>query len=84
VATTAKLVRVTTAPTTPICVVTDVRRPGSSGHDEQDVTITDPAGVSTVSNVLIANGQVFTGGPSGTRIDNSRARRSPGSPRASC
>ena len=70
----------TPPPALTTCVVTAVRRPGSSGRSEQDVTITDPAGLSNVSNVQIANGQVFTGGPSGTRIDNQPSTAFPDHP----
>jgi hypothetical protein len=57
-------------PTTPTCTVTALRAPGPSGSAEQDVTVTDPAGIASVSAVQITNGDVFTGGStSGTRID---------------
>jgi hypothetical protein len=59
-----------TAPqTTPTCVVTAIRRSGPAGHDEEDVTLTDPNGVASIANVVIGNGQVFVGGDAGTRID---------------
>ncbi len=60
---------VSVAQGTPTCVVTAVRRPGSSGSAEQDVTVSAPSGIASIGNVLISNGQVFTGGSSGTQID---------------
>jgi hypothetical protein len=67
----AESVTVTAAPppTTPTCAVTAIRRPGPSGSAEQDVTVSDPGGLASVSGIHIANGQVFTGGSAGTRID---------------
>jgi hypothetical protein len=60
---------VTGGASAPTCVVTALRNPGPSGHAEQDVTVSDPYGLASVSAVEITNGKVYVGGSAGTRID---------------
>ena len=59
-------------PTITTCAVTALRAPGqsASGKAEQDVTLSDPGGVTSIDNVQVANGAVFVGGSAGTRIDD--------------
>ncbi len=60
--------------------MTAVRRPGPSGSAEQDVTVTDAAGLVSIEAVQITNGRVFTGGSSGTRIDDQASTPLAGEP----
>ncbi len=67
-------------PPPPACTVTAVRRPGPSGSAEQDVTVTDAAGLTSIEGVQITNGRVFTAGSSGTRIDDQASTPLAGEP----